>query len=194
MMLLLLMSRRPQERLGFGFRCGFLGLLHMEIIQERIEREFDIPLITTAPSVVYRVHKTDGAMLLRLRTLPICLAQQEIDFVEEPMVRANIMAPKEYVGPVMELSQSKRGTFIDMQYLDENRVNIIYELPLAEIVYDFFDQLKSGTRGYASFDYELTGYKTSKLVKMDILLNGEPVDALSFIVHKDQLIIVAGNW
>lgn len=171
--------------LGFGFRCGFLGLLHMEIIQERIEREFDIPLITTAPSVVYRVHKTDGAMV-EIENPTHMPPQQEIDFVEEPMVRASIMAPKEYVGSVMELSQSKRGTFIDMQYLDENRVNIIYELPLAEIVYDFFDQLKSGTRGYASFDYELTGYKTSKLVKMDILLNGEPVDALSFIVHKDH--------
>ncbi len=171
--------------LGFGFRCGFLGLLHMEIIQERIEREFDIPIITTAPSVVYRVHKTDGTMV-EIENPTHMPPQQEIDFVEEPMVRASIMTPQEYVGSVMELSQNKRGTFIDMQYLDENRVNIIYELPLAEIVYDFFDQLKSGTRGYASFDYELIGYKTSKLVKMDILLNGEPVDALSFIVHKDH--------
>lgn len=171
--------------LGFGFRCGFLGLLHMEIIQERIEREFDIPIITTAPSVVYRVHKTDGTMV-EIENPTHMPPQQEIDFVEEPTVRASIMTPQEYVGSVMELSQNKRGTFIDMQYLDENRVNIIYELPLAEIVYDFFDQLKSGTRGYASFDYELIGYKTSKLVKMDILLNGEPVDALSFIVHKDH--------
>lgn len=171
--------------LGFGFRCGFLGLLHMEIIQERIEREFDIPLITTAPSVVYRVHKTDGTVI-NIENPTHMPSQQEIEFVEEPMVRASIMAPKEYVGPVMELCQSRRGTFSDMQYLDENRVNIIYELPLAEIVYDFFDQLKSGTKGYASFDYDLIGYKTSKLVKMDILLNGEPVDALSFIVHQDQ--------
>ncbi|MBN2908560.1 elongation factor 4 [Polycladomyces sp. WAk] len=171
--------------LGFGFRCGFLGLLHMEIIQERIEREFDIPLITTAPSVVYRVHQTDGTVL-DIENPTHMPPQQKVDYVEEPYVRASIMTPNDYVGAVMELCQNKRGDYIDMQYLDNNRVNIIYELPLAEIVYDFFDQLKSGTKGYASFDYELIGYKRSNLVKMDILLNGEPVDALSFIVHRDK--------
>ncbi|QKG84963.1 elongation factor 4 [Kroppenstedtia pulmonis] len=171
--------------LGFGFRCGFLGLLHMEIIQERIEREFNIPLITTAPSVVYRVYKTDGERL-DIENPTHMPAQQEIDYVEEPYVKASIMVPNDYVGAVMELCQSKRGDYLDMQYMDAKRVNIIYELPLAEIVYDFFDQLKSGTKGYASFDYELIGYKTSSLVKMDILLNGEPVDALSFIVHRDK--------
>lgn len=171
--------------LGFGFRCGFLGLLHMEIIQERIEREFNIPLITTAPSVVYRVYKTDGDRL-DIENPTHMPDQQEIDYVEEPYVKASIMVPNEYVGAVMELCQSKRGDYLDMQYMDAKRVNIIYELPLAEIVYDFFDQLKSGTKGYASFDYELIGYKTSSLVKMDILLNGEPVDALSFIVHRDK--------
>ncbi|MDR6225069.1 translation elongation factor 4 [Desmospora profundinema] len=171
--------------LGFGFRCGFLGLLHMEIIQERIEREFNIPLITTAPSVVYRVFKTDGERL-EIENPTHMPPSQEIDHVEEPYVKASVMVPNDYVGAVMELCQSKRGDYVDMQYLDANRVNIIYELPLAEIVYDFFDQLKSGTKGYASFDYELIGYKTSKLVKMDILLNGEPVDALSFIVHRDK--------
>jgi GTP-binding protein LepA len=171
--------------LGFGFRCGFLGLLHMEIIQERIEREFNIPLITTAPSVVYRVFKTDGTQL-DIENPTHMPPQQEIDHVEEPYVKASIMVPNDYVGAVMELCQTKRGDYLDMQYLDANRVNIIYELPLAEIVYDFFDQLKSGTKGYASFDYELIGYKASKLVKMDILLNGEPVDALSFIVHRDK--------
>lgn len=157
----------------------------MEIIQERIEREFDIPLITTAPSVVYRVHQTDGTVL-EIENPTHMPPQQKIDYVEEPYVRASIMTPNDYVGAVMELCQNKRGDYIDMQYLDNNRVNIIYELPLAEIVYDFFDQLKSGTKGYASFDYELIGYKRSNLVKMDILLNGEPVDALSFIVHRDK--------
>jgi GTP-binding protein LepA len=171
--------------LGFGFRCGFLGLLHMEIIQERIEREFNIPLITTAPSVVYRIYKTDGERL-DIENPTHMPPSQAIDHVEEPYVKASVMVPNDYVGAVMELCQSKRGEYVDMQYLDANRVNIIYELPLAEIVYDFFDQLKSGTKGYASFDYELIGYKTSNLVKMDILLNGEPVDALSFIVHRDK--------
>lgn len=171
--------------LGFGFRCGFLGLLHMEIIQERIEREFNIPLITTAPSVVYRIYKTDGERL-EIENPTHMPPSQAIDHVEEPYVKASVMVPNDYVGAVMELCQSKRGDYVDMQYLDANRVNIIYELPLAEIVYDFFDQLKSGTKGYASFDYELIGYKTSHLVKMDILLNGEPVDALSFIVHRDK--------
>ena len=172
------------QALGFGFRCGFLGLLHMEIIQERIEREFKIDLITTAPSVIYDVHMTDGTQLKvdNPSNLP---DPQKIDHVEEPYVKATMMAPNEYVGAIMELCQHKRGIFINMQYQGENRVSIIYEMPLAEIVYDFFDQLKSSTRGYASFDYELIGYKPSSLVKMDILLNAEKVDALSFIVHKD---------
>ncbi|MCM2531586.1 translation elongation factor 4 [Neobacillus pocheonensis] len=172
------------QALGFGFRCGFLGLLHMEIIQERIEREFKIDLITTAPSVIYHVHMTDGSELNvdNPSNLP---EPQKIDRVEEPYVKATMMAPNDYVGSIMELCQLKRGIFVDMQYLAENRVSIIYEMPLAEIVYDFFDQLKSSTRGYASFDYELIGYKPSKLVKMDILLNAEKVDALSFIVHND---------
>ncbi|HEY2421886.1 MAG TPA: translation elongation factor 4 [Neobacillus sp.] len=172
------------QALGFGFRCGFLGLLHMEIIQERIEREFKIDLITTAPSVIYHVHMTDGTELTvdNPSNLP---EPQKIDRVEEPYVKATMMAPNDYVGTIMELCQFKRGIFVDMQYLAENRVSIIYEMPLAEIVYDFFDQLKSSTRGYASFDYELIGYKPSKLVKMDILLNAEKVDALSFIVHND---------
>ncbi|WP_432358517.1 translation elongation factor 4 [Sporosarcina sp. UB5] len=172
------------QALGFGYRCGFLGLLHMEIIQERIEREFKIDLITTAPSVIYNVVTTDGKEL-KVDNPSMMPDAQKIDHVEEPYVKASIMVPNDYVGSVMELCQQKRGNFITMDYLDASRVNIIYELPLAEIVYDFFDQLKSGTKGYASFDYELIGYKTSKLVKMDILLNGEQVDALSFIVHRD---------
>ncbi|MDN4607070.1 translation elongation factor 4 [Sporosarcina highlanderae] len=172
------------QALGFGYRCGFLGLLHMEIIQERIEREFKIDLITTAPSVVYNVVTTDGKEL-KVDNPSMMPDAQKIDHVEEPYVKASIMVPNDYVGSVMELCQQKRGNFITMDYLDASRVNIIYELPLAEIVYDFFDQLKSSTKGYASFDYELIGYKTSKLVKMDILLNGEQVDALSFIVHRD---------
>ncbi|WP_339250654.1 translation elongation factor 4 [Sporosarcina sp. FSL W8-0480] len=172
------------QALGFGYRCGFLGLLHMEIIQERIEREFKIDLITTAPSVIYNVVTTDGREL-KVDNPSLMPDAQKIDHVEEPYVKASIMVPNDYVGTVMELCQHKRGNFITMDYLDATRVNIIYELPLAEIVYDFFDQLKSGTKGYASFDYELIGYKTSKLVKMDILLNGEQVDALSFIVHRD---------
>jgi GTP-binding protein LepA len=172
------------QALGFGFRCGFLGLLHMEIIQERIEREFKIDLITTAPSVIYDVHMTNGTQIKvdNPSNLP---DPQKIDHVEEPYVKATMMAPNEYVGAIMELCQQKRGIFINMEYQGENRVSIIYEIPLAEIVYDFFDQLKSSTRGYASFDYELIGYKPSSLVKMDILLNAEKVDALSFIVHKD---------
>jgi GTP-binding protein LepA len=172
------------QALGFGFRCGFLGLLHMEIIQERIEREFKIDLITTAPSVIYHVHMTDGTQI-NVDNPSNMPDPQKIDRVEEPYVKATMMSPNEYVGAIMEICQQKRGIFIDMQYLDENRVSIIYEIPLAEIVYDFFDQLKSSTRGYASFDYELIGYKPSKLVKMDILLNAEKVDALSFIVHRD---------
>ncbi|OLS41631.1 translation elongation factor 4 [Bacillus sp. MRMR6] len=172
------------QALGFGFRCGFLGLLHMEIIQERIEREFKIDLITTAPSVIYDVYMTDGT-LLKVDNPSNLPDPQKIDRVEEPYVKATMMAPNEYVGAIMELCQQKRGIFIDMQYQGENRVGIVYQIPLAEIVYDFFDQLKSSTRGYASFDYELIGYKPSSLVKMDILLNNEKVDALSFIVHKD---------
>ncbi|MFE8696748.1 translation elongation factor 4 [Cytobacillus sp. FJAT-53684] len=172
------------QALGFGFRCGFLGLLHMEIIQERIEREFKIDLITTAPSVIYDVIMTDGSRV-KVDNPSNMPEPQKIDRVEEPYVKATMMAPNDYVGAIMELCQAKRGIFIDMQYMDESRVNIIYEIPLSEIVYDFFDQLKSNTKGYASFDYELIGYKPSKLVKMDILLNAEKVDALSFIVHKD---------
>ena len=172
------------QALGFGYRCGFLGLLHMEIIQERIEREFNIDLITTAPSVIYNVVMTDGSEL-KVDNPAMMPDAQKIDYIEEPYVKASIMVPNEYVGSVMELCQHKRGNFMTMDYLDSTRVNIIYELPLAEIVYDFFDQLKSGTKGYASLDYELIGYKQSKLVKMDILLNGEHVDAFSFIVHRD---------
>jgi GTP-binding protein LepA len=172
------------QALGFGYRCGFLGLLHMEIIQERIEREFNIDLITTAPSVIYDVHMTDGE-ILKVDNPAMMPDAQKIQRVEEPYVKATIMVPNDYVGAVMEICQRKRGNFLTMDYIDATRVSIIYELPLAEIVYDFFDQLKSGTKGYASFDYELIGYKESKLVKMDILLNAEQVDALSFIVHRD---------
>ncbi|MCY8491942.1 translation elongation factor 4 [Bacillus inaquosorum] len=172
------------QALGFGFRCGFLGMLHMEIIQERIEREFNIDLITTAPSVIYDVYMTDGEKVVvdNPSNMP---DPQKIERIEEPYVKATMMVPNNYVGAVMELCQGKRGNFIDMQYLDANRVSIIYDMPLAEIVYEFFDQLKSSTKGYASFDYELIGYKPSKLVKMDIMLNGEKIDALSFIVHRD---------
>ena len=172
------------QALGFGFRCGFLGLLHMEIIQERIEREFNIDLITTAPSVIYDVHMTDGSSV-KVDNPSMMPDPQKIDRVEEPYVKATIMVPNDYVGAVMELCQIKRGNFMTMDYIDTTRVSIIYEMPLSEIVYDFFDYLKSNTKGYASFDYELIGYKPSKLVKMDILLNGEQVDALSFIVHRD---------
>lgn len=172
------------QALGFGFRCGFLGLLHMEIIQERIEREFNINLITTAPSVIYRITQTNGDTY-EIDNPSKMPEAQKIETIEEPYVTSTIMVPKEYVGDVMQLCQGKRGDFLDMQYMGENRVQLKYDMPLSEIVYDFFDLLKSGTRGYASFDYELAGYKPSKLVKMDILLNGEVVDALSFIVHKD---------
>ena len=172
------------QALGFGFRCGFLGLLHMEIIQERIEREFKIDLITTAPSVIYEVNMTDGSKI-RVDNPSEMPDPQKISSVEEPYVKATMMSPNDYVGAIMEICQSKRGNFITMEYMDETRVSIIYEIPLSEIVYDFFDQLKSSTKGYASFDYELIGYRQSKLVKMDILLNSEKVDALSFIVHND---------
>ncbi|UJL44889.1 translation elongation factor 4 [Virgibacillus sp. NKC19-16] len=172
------------QALGFGYRCGFLGLLHMEIIQERIEREFNINLITTAPSVIYEVELTDGESLV-VDNPSMMPDPQQVQEISEPFVKATITVPSEYVGPVMEIAQKKRGQFIDMQYLDDIRVNVIYDIPLSEIVYDFFDQLKSHTKGYASFDYELTGYRDSNLVKMDILLNGDTIDALSFIVHRD---------
>ena len=171
--------------LGFGFRCGFLGLLHMEIIQERIEREFSLDIITTAPSVSYKVVKTDGTELFidNPSHLP---PQSEIDHMEEPIVKVDIYSPPDYLGPIMDLCREKRGVFKEMNYLDANRVQLMYDMPLNEIIYDFFDSVKSRTRGYASFDYELIGYSTSKLVKLDILLNGEVCDALSMIVHEDS--------
>ena len=171
--------------LGFGFRCGFLGLLHLEIIEERLDREFDLGLITTAPSVIYKVHKTTGEILdvYNPADLP---PQTEISYMEEPIVTADIITPKEYIGNIMDICQNRRGIFIDMKYLDDNRVTLIYEMPLNEIIYDFFDSLKSRTKGYASFDYEFKEYRKSNLVKLDIHVNGEPVDALSFIVFKDN--------
>ncbi|WP_068774331.1 translation elongation factor 4 [Paenibacillus sp. FJAT-26967] len=171
--------------LGFGYRCGFLGLLHMEIIQERIEREFNIPLITTAPSVIYRITMTNGDVV-EIDNPSNYPDPQRIDFVEEPYVKASVIVPNDYVGAIMDLCQNKRGEFLNMEYLDTNRVTLSYNIPLAEIVYDFFDLLKSRTKGYASFDYEISGYKKSNLVKMDIMLNAEQVDALSFIVHRDS--------
>ncbi len=171
--------------LGFGFRCGFLGLLHMEIIQERLEREYGLTLITTAPSVIYHVYTTKGETI-EIDNPSMLPEAGKIERVEEPYVKASIIVPKDFVGSVMELCQEKRGVFVDMRYLDETRVTIIYEVPLTEIVYDFFDRLKSSTKGYASFDYELIGYRESDLVKLDILLNGEIVDALSFIVHREK--------
>lgn len=171
--------------LGFGFRCGFLGLLHMDVIQERLEREYNLTLITTAPSVNYKVYKTNGEMLEvdNPAKLP---PPTEIDYVEEPYVKATTIVPKDFVGTIMELSQEKRGEYQSMEYLDETRVSVVYHLPLSEIIYDYFDKLKSATKGYASLDYELIGYQQSPMVKMDILLNGDPVDALSIIVHKDR--------
>ena len=171
--------------LGFGFRCGFLGLLHLEIIEERLDREFNLSLITTSPSVIYKVYNTDGTMceIYYPSDLP---PTDEISRIEEPFVEAEILTPKEYVGNLMEICQNRRGIYIDMKYLDPTRVTLVYELPLNEIIYDFFDSLKSKTKGYASFDYELKEYKTSNLVKLDILVNGENVDALSFIVHRDN--------
>jgi len=181
----LLFEPETSAALGFGFRCGFLGLLHMEIIQERLEREYDLNLVTTAPSVIYHVIKTDGEKIevSNPANLP---EPQEVDFMEEPIVKATIMTPTEYVGAIMDLCQSRRGTFINMEYMEATRVMLHYDLPLNEIIYDFFDALKSRTKGYASFDYELKGYQQSELVKLDILLNGDIVDALSFIVHKDK--------
>ncbi len=171
--------------LGFGFRCGFLGLLHLEIIEERLDREFDLSLITTSPSVIYKVYKTDGQMieLYNPSDLP---SLQEISYMEEPIVNAEILTPKEYVGNIMEICQNRRGVYLDMKYLDANRVTLIYELPLNEIIYDFFDNLKSKTKGYASFDYTFKEYRRSELVKLDIHVNGEGVDAFSIIVHKDK--------
>ncbi|GEL12652.1 GTP-binding protein LepA [Lapidilactobacillus concavus DSM 17758] len=172
------------QALGFGFRCGFLGLLHMDVVQERLEREFDLDLIMTAPSVDYHLELIDGTeqIIENPAQMP---DPSNVRKIQEPFVKAEIMVPNEYVGPVMELAQRKRGEFVTMDYLDEYRVNVIYQLPLSEIIYDFFDDLKSSTRGYASLDYEISGYRASNLVKMDILLNGESVDALSFIVHQD---------
>ena len=171
--------------LGFGFRCGFLGLLHLEIIEERLDREFDLSLITTSPSVIYKVYKTDGTMVEIYNPADLPPAD-EISRIEEPFVQAEILTPKEFVGNIMEICQNRRGIYIDMKYLDTTRVTLIYELPLNEIIYDFFDKLKSKTKGYASFDYELKEYRRSELVKLDIYVNGESVDALSFIVHKDS--------
>ena len=180
----LIYEPETSQALGFGFRSGFLGLLHMEIVQERISREFKIDLIATAPSVIYHVHLNDKSVV-KIDNPCRLPAPQFIDHIEEPYVKASIMTPKDYVGAIMDLSKRKRGIFGDMNYVDANRVLLTYELPLSEIVYDFFDKLKSATRGYASFDYEMSGYKTSNLQKMDILLNGEVVDALSTIVHRD---------
>ena len=172
------------KALGFGFRCGFLGLLHMEITLERIEREFNIELIATSPSVIYKITQTDGTVI-DVDSPAKMPERQKISKIEEPYIKTNILVPSQYIGSIMELCQNKRGNYLNMEYLDQTRVNIHYEIPLSEIVYDFFDKLKSTTKGYASFDYDLIGYKESNLVKMDILLNGEVVDALSTIVHKD---------
>lgn len=179
--------------LGFGFRCGFLGLLHLEIIEERLDREFDLSLITTSPSVIYKVYKTDGQVieLYNPSDLPV---PNEISYIEEPFVTAEILTPKEFVGNIMEICQNRRGIYIDMKYLDETRVTLIYELPLNEIIYDFFDNLKSKTKGYASFDYDFKEYRRSELVKLDIWVNGEGVDALSFIVHKDSSYDRGKKW
>ena len=181
------MSYEPESSiaLGFGFRCGFLGLLHMEIIQERLEREYNLDLITTAPNVVYRVTKTDGTVLMVDNPLDYP-DPMEIELAEEPFVKANLIAPQEYVGSIMDLCQNRRGEFKNMEYLDANRVELHYEMPLNEIIYDFFDALKSRTRGYGSLDYTMIGYRPSRLVKLDILLNGDVVDALSFILFADN--------
>nr|HPJ22489.1 elongation factor 4 [Clostridia bacterium] len=171
--------------LGFGFRCGFLGLLHMEIIQERLEREYDLDLITTAPSVIYSIHKINGDVIMvdNPANMP---PTTEIDFMEEPITRSSIIVPTEYMGNIMELCIDRRGTYIDMVYLDDVRVQLNYDIPLNEIIYDFFDALKSRSKGYASLDYEVTGYARSKLVKLDVMLNGDKIDALSFIVHESK--------
>lgn len=181
----LVFEAETSKALGFGFRCGFLGLLHMEIIQERIDREFDLNIIATAPSVIYRVHKTDGEML-EIQNPTNLPPVSEIDYIEEPMVEAEIMAPKDYVGNIMDICIDRRGEYLGMHYLDERRVSIKFKLPLNEVIYDFFDALKSNTKGYASLDYELCGYQKSDLVKLDILINGELVDAFSLIVHESK--------
>jgi len=181
----LMFENETSAALGFGFRCGFLGLLHMEIIQERLEREFGLNIITTAPSVVYRVNIVTGEQIL-IDNPALLPPEGKVKSIEEPMVKASILVPAEYVGAIMELNQEKRGSFLNMDYITASRVSLVYELPLSEIVYDYFDQLKSRTKGYASLDYELIGYKETNLVKLDILLNGEVVDALSSIVHKDR--------
>ncbi len=180
----LVFEPETSQALGFGFRCGFLGLLHMEIIEERVEREFGIEIIATSPSVIYEVELTDKSIIM-VDSPSLLPDRQKIASIKEPYIKTNIFSPSEYIGPILELCQSKRGTYINMDYIDKTRVNIHYEMPLSEIVYDFFDKLKSYTKGYASFDYELIGYKESNLVKMDILLNGVIVDALSIIIHKD---------
>jgi GTP-binding protein LepA len=172
------------KALGFGFRCGFLGLLHMDIIKERIEREFNINLIVTSPSVIYEITLTDGS-IINIDSPSKMPDKVKIKDIKEPFIRTSIFVPSEYIGPIMELCQDKRGNYVSMEYIDKTRVNIHYEIPLSEIVYDFFDRLKSISKGYASFDYEIIGYKSSNLVKMDILLNGEAIDALSVIVHSD---------
>ena len=181
----LIFEPETSAALGFGFRCGFLGLLHMEIIQERLEREFDLNIVTTAPSVIYKV-KTKSGEELSIQNPTNLPKETEIEYMEEPIVTATIMTPTDYVGAVMELCQNRRGVFINMEYLEETRVNLHYELPLNEVIYDFFDALKSKTRGYASLDYELKGYQQSDLVKLDILINGELVDAFSIIVHREK--------
>ena len=180
----LVFEAETSQALGFGFRCGFLGLLHMDVIQERIEREYHIDLIATAPSVVYHAYLSDGSMV-EIDNPSMLPDMTKLNHIEEPFVKASIMTPNAYIGAIMELCQKKRGFYKDMTYIDDSRMNIIYELPLGEIVFDFFDKLKSATRGYASFDYEFIGYRTNRLVKMDILLNGDVIDALSCIVHRD---------
>ena len=181
----LIFEPESSKALGFGFRCGFLGLLHLEIIQERLSREYHLALISTTPSVIYRIHKTNGETLL-LDNPTNMPNPSEVEYIEEPIVKASIMTPTEYVGNVMELATERRGTFLNMDYIENTRVLMTYELPLNEVIYDFFDALKSRTRGYASLDYEIQGYQKSNLVKMDIYLNGEIVDALSLIVHADK--------
>jgi len=181
----LVFEPETSQALGFGFRCGFLGLLHMDVTEERVEREYNIPLIATAPSVIYHVYLNDGSMI-EIDNPSKLPDVTKINRIEEPIVRTTIMTPNEYVGPLMDLCQKKRGVYKDLIYIDSNRMELIYELPLSEIVYDFFDKLKSSTKGYASFDYELCGYKASKLIKMDILINGDTLDALSVIVHRDS--------
>ncbi|HAE42271.1 MAG TPA: elongation factor 4, partial [Clostridiales bacterium] len=181
----LLFEPETSVALGFGFRCGFLGLLHLEIIQERLEREFDLNIIATSPSVIYNIYKNDGT-LLQIQNPTNMPSPTEIKYMEEPVVNANIMTPSDYVGPIMELCQSRKGVFLNMEYIEKTRVILHYKLPLNEVIYDFFDALKSKTRGYASLDYELAGYQVSKLVKLDILINNELVDAFSIIVHEEK--------